>query len=652
MEKRNLLIIFISVISISVLVLLILEPAFWSFNLPLFSPIGRGLPPDTIPVDELTGPSFYLVGNEELVFDWSTQHCEELDIPDIPAHAFRDAEGVVNLISSHITTRRLIGNSLNSVARDPVSGCEPVMTSTRNISYSDYRYNEWLSSTYTLDGQTIVGLIHNEWYGNLIHSPGCIGDQDCWVNAITMVTSSDRGAHYSHPTSYKVLVPPVNWSTSYPIPTIYGNFTPSNIFQMGNYYYTMFQSEIVPNTPDSDSGACLMRTNTLMDSLAWEVWTLSGWNTSETAVCKVIDRPNIEKMHESITYNTYLGAYVLVGYKFHHGPENNQIGVFYSLSSDLFNWTESTKVFDDDIDGDNIPDSQYAYPSLLDPEDTTRNFENTGQEAYIYFVRFNGGLDRDLLRQKIRFCRQGELCELCGNNIIDANEQCDDGNLNYCDGCSGQCRNEFGFCGDGECCYDFPNRRTETPENCGTDCVSSFLAGTKITTDNNLEKNIEKIKVGDLVLSFNEKTSSLTKSKVLQVFEHDADGYYIINGKIKVTAEHPIWVNGEWKKVRELKIGDALMTKDKTYAPIYSISYVEEKIKVYNLKVEDTQTYFAEGVLVHNKPPDPCQELCEQRTIPSYFGERCSRSVCESFKWCRFVDTEGGQCLPDSFPPR
>jgi hypothetical protein len=45
------------------------------------------------------------------------------------------------------------------------------------------------------------------------------------------------------------------------------------------------------------------------------------------------------------------------------------------------------------------------YPSLLDPTDTSRNFENTGQDPYIYYTVLNNGwgLDRDLVRQQIHF---------------------------------------------------------------------------------------------------------------------------------------------------------------------------------------------------------------------------------------------------------
>lgn len=46
------------------------------------------------------------------------------------------------------------------------------------------------------------------------------------------------------------------------------------------------------------------------------------------------------------------------------------------------------------------------YPSVLDPDDTSRNFEVVGKRADLYFTRWNpdpDGFDRDLVRVPIEF---------------------------------------------------------------------------------------------------------------------------------------------------------------------------------------------------------------------------------------------------------
>lgn len=49
------------------------------------------------------------------MFDWTGERCDDNDIPDAPARAFRDSRGRVHLIVSHFETRELIGSGLNQV---------------------------------------------------------------------------------------------------------------------------------------------------------------------------------------------------------------------------------------------------------------------------------------------------------------------------------------------------------------------------------------------------------------------------------------------------------------------------------------------------------------------------------------------------------
>jgi hypothetical protein len=45
------------------------------------------------------------------------------------------------------------------------------------------------------------------------------------------------------------------------------------------------------------------------------------------------------------------------------------------------------------------------YPSIIDHEDSTTNFERPGRTPYLYYTRSNGGywLDRDLVRVPLTF---------------------------------------------------------------------------------------------------------------------------------------------------------------------------------------------------------------------------------------------------------
>ena len=47
--------------------------------------------------------------------------------------------------------------------------------------------------------------------------------------------------------------------------------------------------------------------------------------------------------------------------------------------------------------------SRVQYPSIVDHEDSTVNFERPGRMPYLYYTRHNGGLDRDLVRVPLTF---------------------------------------------------------------------------------------------------------------------------------------------------------------------------------------------------------------------------------------------------------
>jgi hypothetical protein len=84
------------------------------------------------------------------------------DVPDLPARAFRDADGKVQLIATHYVDRRMIGDTLALVKRD----CRVVMNSDMNGDPAKFDDHEWLGSFYTLDGQTIYALVHDEYQGH------------------------------------------------------------------------------------------------------------------------------------------------------------------------------------------------------------------------------------------------------------------------------------------------------------------------------------------------------------------------------------------------------------------------------------------------------------------------------------------------------
>ena len=174
--------------------------------------------------------------------------------------------------------------------------------------------------------------------------------------------------------------------------------------------------------------------------------------------------------------------------------------------------------------------------------------------------------------------------------------------------------------------------------------ITCFTPDTKLTLTDGTQKEIQELAIGDELLSMrmpNAKTeeehpiiasdvayadycitelgeSELVTSKIINMFFDFSDSYFVINGDIKVTGEHPFFIkipegfylptkgqNSEefwcWEYVRNLEVGQIVYDKDMKEISIDTIEEIEEEIEIVNIDVDGNNTYFAEGILVHNK---------------------------------------------------
>ena len=78
----------------------------------------------------------------------------------------------------------------------------------------------------------------------------------------------------------------------------------------------------------------------------------------------------------------------------------------------------------------------------------------------------------------------------------------------------------------------------------------------------------EEVKVGELVLSYDEISGEKKSDRVIEIFHHSSiempDYYLIINGGLKVTPNHRFYSDGRWVYAGDLKIGDKLFSQDKS----------------------------------------------------------------------------------------
>ena len=359
-----------------------------------------------------------VVGPAETVFDWSSQACGPLHIPDLPARAFRDYRDRVQLLLPSYVNRRMIGPSLDRVDAD----CGVTMRSTRDPDPAAFDDREWIASVFSRNGRDVAALVHEEYQGHQ-HPGRCPSGvyERCWYNAITFAGSTDGGRSFHEPPLPRRLI--ASSPRRYmPDAGAVGLFAPSNIVRNPDdgLYYAIVQTK---EPEDETRGSCVIRTPNPASPSSWRAWDGDGYglefadpyDSATPEACEPVATAEISEMHESLTYNTYLDRFVLVGLSTapRLAGRERVTGVYFSLSSDLINWTPRKLVMETRSRhsfecGDADP---IGYPSLLDPDSHSRTFETTGRDPYLYYTQFNYSdctqtLDRDLVRVPVEVFAQ------------------------------------------------------------------------------------------------------------------------------------------------------------------------------------------------------------------------------------------------------
>ena len=355
-------------------------------------------------------------GQEQTVFDWTTQRCIDNNIPDAPPRAFRDSLNRIQLTSPHWDNYHMIGRTFDSLKQN----CVETMGSGNNSNPAAFDDKEWISSPYTIDGTRIYALSHMEFQGNTF--PGqCISGNylKCFYASINLAVSKNRGATYTHatPPNHLVAAAPYQYFKE---EGPYGIMSPSNIIKspLDGYYYALVQSQrFLANR----EGTCVMRTRNLADPKSWRAWKDGSFSMTwknpyqviameraEPHVCDVVSFPQIEKMTASLTWNTHLDKFMLIdgAGKYYPDIAANRYGIYMSTSSDLVHWSDKDLVMEAPLVYAHGCTDVVGFPAALDHTSRSRNFETTGKNFYLYYTQMHKVsqtncsilLDRDLIR--------------------------------------------------------------------------------------------------------------------------------------------------------------------------------------------------------------------------------------------------------------
>ncbi|MBU2577738.1 hypothetical protein KKA69_02790, partial [Patescibacteria group bacterium] len=156
-----------------------------------------------------------------------------------------------------------------------------------------------------------------------------------------------------------------------------------------------------------------------------------------------------------------------------------------------------------------------------------------------------------------------------------------------------------------------------------------------ISLDENY-KNIEDIKIGDYVKSFNLGTQEFTISRVKNISHQKEKGYLVINNTLKLTKEHSIYLNGEFQKAGNIKIGDTLLDERGRETKVFSIEFFEDEVETYHLTINEgcNKNFFVGGYLIHN------QGICLTSTSCSIAGT-CTYECNSGFYNCDGDNSNG-----------
>ena len=147
-----------------------------------------------------------------------------------------------------------------------------------------------------------------------------------------------------------------------------------------------------------------------------------------------------------------------------------------------------------------------------------------------------------------------------------------------------------------------------------------FVAGTKISMSDVSYKNVEDVKIGDTVLSYNFNTSKVEQQKVKGIGSKTVDKIvrytFDDNTILESTLDHPLyssqigWVSMDSNytmevyglQTKDAEVGITIFKQDGTNPTITLIEIISEPTIVYNVKtVENNHNFFANNLLVHNR---------------------------------------------------
>jgi len=338
--------------------------------------------------------------------------------PDANIRGFVDDSGLTQLTMGDVDSYRFV--ELPSNAGVFAKDCQaPILSSDLMLSPgpSQYRDYEWVMSTYSRDGSTVHALVHNEHhYGFPFGSALFNRNQKM---SVTQFVSHDAGQSFApdvsngfllaFPPEANRVLDPINDNPDPPpgpgdppdttgLTNVYGFFEPSNIIRSpeDNAYYVLVHQKPDPRG-GADQGVCLLRNLDIEDASGWRAWDGENFTVplNQGQLCQPL--ANIVVMRSSLTYNTTLGEFLLVGFPLGEGSTeeetDNRKKLSFSHAADLRGpWSVPQPIDTSALPGEAFRAASaggvHGYPSVIDHEIKSANFTYSGGHPSLYITEF------------------------------------------------------------------------------------------------------------------------------------------------------------------------------------------------------------------------------------------------------------------------
>ncbi|MBK8815436.1 MAG: hypothetical protein IPN42_08000 [Methylococcaceae bacterium] len=331
-----------------------------------------------------------VVLDNELVPVWARDSKADRNIlPDAPTRAYRlGSKTCIQL--THFVNARICGSSLTNL-NGPT---EVVYHSPENDVFPKFDYHNWLMSPYVLDDNSLIALTHSEWYDCLRFSEdspkACSRKKNkanSWATAITSYKSNDGGASWSRigiverPEQFPKLFERFWTERS----VAFGFSQPSNIILENKRYYAFvrYTERHLETGEKSNSGIILLSTSNPL-SENWEQVTPQKTLALQPYTGSVL--PGTSTWGQvTVTWNKSLRRYLILFWDY---PKKR---LMFTTTPSL-----AKPEFAEPMEVQNqttlkIPDNEgkglfdHNYPTAqLDPDSTSRNFETTDDNFFIF----------------------------------------------------------------------------------------------------------------------------------------------------------------------------------------------------------------------------------------------------------------------------